>query len=306
MNLRYDEDFVEEVVRLAAAGRCKRIASLQLSRFNRERERLYSILDPDERNAAFFALHLEWFREWRLEELLLNSLRQFPLLANELKVLAFRKPHGKNDEGAELYVNEAQERNGVVAMRPERLTEERGLGAFLRHELNHLNDMLDPAFGYEPNFPVIGPSVNQHRLARERYRLCWDVSIDGRLTCRGLGTLATKDQRWVEFSAGFAFWTEARQREVFEFLWNNPTPTHRILLNLVCDPRDGQVATRPRPGAPCPLCGFPTFAWEPSESLEARTVRSISSEFPRWRSEQGLCTRCAAIYRVNQKQFANL
>ena len=306
MNLQYDEDFVEEVVRLCAAGRCKRIASLQFSRFNRERERLYSILDPDERNAAFFALHLEWFREWRLEEPLTDAMREFPLLAQKLKVLAFRKPHGRNDEGAELYVNDLQARHGVVAMRPERFAAEEGLRAFLRRELMHLHDMLDPAFGYEPDLPVTGPSLSKRRLARERYRLCWDISIDGRLACRGLGTTGTKNQRWIEFSAGFAFWTEGRQQEAFEMLWNDATPTHRMLVNLVRDAHDAQVTEGSGPGAPCALCGFPTFAWAESQSLDERTVRAIIAEFPHWRPEQGLCSRCAAIYRVNQRQFASV
>ena len=304
MNLRYDEDFVEEAVRLCAAGRCKQIASLQVPRFNREREKLYSILESDERNAAFFALHLEWFREWGLEKLLINGLREFPLLTQRLKVLAFRKPRGKNDEGSELYVNETHECNGVVAMRPERFTAEEELHEFLRHELMHLHDMLDSGFGYEPELPTTALSLSQHRVARERYRLCWDVSIDGRLTRRGMRTVATKEQRWVEFSAGFAFWTEARQQEVFEFLWGNLTPTHQVLVNLICDPRGVQVVESPRPGAPCPLCGFPTFAWAPPGSLEEHTVLAITSEFPQWRSERGVCSRCAAIYRVNQKQFA--
>src|SRR5215831_2505710 len=124
MHLRYDEDFVEEAVRLCATGRRKGISPLQIKRFNREREKLYEILDPDERNAAFFALHLEWFREWGLEKLLIDELAEFPLLAKQLQALAFRKSRAKNDEGAELYVNEAGDRSGVVGTRPERFARE--------------------------------------------------------------------------------------------------------------------------------------------------------------------------------------
>ena len=54
--------------------------SLQIARFQREREKLYAILDPDERNTAFFKLHLDWFREWGLEKLITDLLKEFPLL----------------------------------------------------------------------------------------------------------------------------------------------------------------------------------------------------------------------------------
>ena len=302
MHLRYDEDFVEAAVFLCTSGRRKGISSLQIARFNREREKLYGILDPDERNRAFFRLHLEWFREWGLEQLLTDPLKEFPLLPEALRILAFRKSQGKNDDGAELYVNEAGDRNGVVAMRPERMEREAELASFLRHELTHLQDMVDPAFGYVPDLPVQGPSLNQQRLARERYRSLWDVSIDGRLIRSGWQTVATKEQRWLEFSAAFAFWAEARQKEIFDTLWSNPAPTHRALEELVCDPRQLQSTAGPRPGAPCPLCGFPTFTWADAASLTDDTVATIRSEFAHWAPEHGACGRCFAIYRVMRSQ----
>jgi hypothetical protein len=302
MHLRYDEDFVETAVFLCTSGRRRGISSLQIARFNREREKLYAILDPDERNSAFFRLHLEWFREWGLEKLLTDPLKEFPLLPEALRILAFRKSQGRKDDGAELYVNEAGERNGVVAMRPERMEREAELASFLRHELTHLHDMIDPAFGYVPDLPVQGPSLNQQRLARERYRSLWDVSIDGRLIRSGRQTIATREHRWSEFSAAFAFWTEARQKEIFGSLWSNPAPTHHALEELVCDPRQLQSTAGPRPGAPCPLCGFPTFAWADPASLTEDTVATIRSEFPHWAPEHGACGRCFAIYRVLRTQ----
>jgi hypothetical protein len=302
MHLRYEEDFVEEAVRLCVTGRRQGISSLQVARFNRHREKLYDVLDPDERNAAFFRLHLEWFREWGLETLLSGPLNYFALLPNALKVLAFRKSRGRNDEGAELYVNEGGERRGVVAMRPERLLREPELCGFLYHELTHLQDMVDPAFGYLLELPMSGTFISQQRVARERYRMLWDVTIDGRLTRKGWQTVATKDQRQQEFTRTFAFWSEVEQREVFETLWSAAAPTHQMLADLVCDPRHAQETAGPGPGAPCPLCGFPTFAWAATTSLAEPTINTIRSEFPHWTPEQGACARCAEIYRVNRSQ----
>ena len=98
MQLRYDDDFVEGAVFVKANSRSAPVASLQLRRFHHAREKLYLILDPDERNTAFFQLHLEWFREWALEKALLDLAAEFPLLRETLGTLVFRKARVKSDE----------------------------------------------------------------------------------------------------------------------------------------------------------------------------------------------------------------
>jgi hypothetical protein len=105
-----------------------------MARFHREREKLYSILDPDERNTAFFKLHLDWFREWGLEKPLTDLLQEFPLLPEQLSVLAVRKTRGKSDEGAELYVNETGKRSAILALRPESFERDAALRDYVRHE----------------------------------------------------------------------------------------------------------------------------------------------------------------------------
>ncbi len=304
MLLHYDEDLIEAIVSRRASGRRQEIPCLQVVRFHREREQLYSILDPDERNDAFRRLHREWFREWGLERLLTEPLKEFPILLERLRLLAFRRSRDRHDEGAELYVNGKGERNGLVVVRPEQFERRAELVSFLRHELMHLQDMVDPAFGYQAELPVSGALMNHRRAAGERYHVLWDVSIDGRLTQAGRGTVASREQRWSEFAGVFGFWPEARQRELFDALWASPVPTHSALVELSCDPRQLQTGGGPQPGAACPLCRFPTFAWADPAGLTAETVTAIQREFPRWRVEDGACARCAEIYR-RQMPFAS-
>jgi hypothetical protein len=73
---------------------------------------------------------------------------------------------------------------------------------------------------------------------------------------------------------------------------------------LVCDPRQLQSGLGPRPGAPCPLCGFPTFAWAAETGLAGPTASAIRSEFPLWTIAQGACARCADIYRLLNRSEA--
>ncbi len=328
MSLHYDEDLVEAVVFLCASGRRRGMPPLQIARFQRERERLYAILDPDERNAAFFKLHLGWFREWGLEQLLTERLAEFPLLAERLTLLALRKARSKVEEGAELYVNRGHRsenpvprtelasadngrspgdatattaRNGIVAVLPERFASDEDLARFLRHELTHLQDMVAPAFGYSPELRLAGHTAAQERLTRELYRLLWDITIDGRLTHAGHATQAPREQHQANFDRAYAFWPEAQRREVFAELWTGREPRHARLLALASDPRDLQHAHRPLPGAPCPLCGFPTFAWADVPAVRQPILAAIQTEFPHWTVEQGACARCVEAYEASRK-----
>jgi hypothetical protein len=274
------------------------VAPLQVARFHRERERAYAILDPDARNAAFFKLHLDWFREWGLEKLLTDVLKDFPLLPGALALLAIRKARGRHEEGAELFVNADTGRHGVVALRPERFGNAAALARFLRHEFTHLQDMVDPAFGYTPDLRVPGHDAAQLRLARERYRLLWDITIDGRLARAGHASDAARERHHAAFDRAYSFWPEGKRRAVFAELWSSPAPRHARLAELATDPRDLAHAREPLPGAPCPLCGFPAFDWVAPPRLSVDLVARVQREFPHWTPAHGACGRCAEVYEA--------
>jgi hypothetical protein len=298
MQLRYDDDFVEGAVFVKANSRSAPVAPRQLRRFHYEREKLYAILDPDERNTAFFKLHLEWFREWALEKTLLGLAAEFPLLREALGALVYRKARVKSDEGAELYVSTENGRAGMVALRVERFEQPEELARFLRHEFTHVHDMVNPAFGYSPQLHLPGQNAAQQRLTRERYRLLWDITIDGRLISSSRSTVGSREQHRAAFDRAFGFWPELKRDELFDALWKNPSPLHGDLLAMAADPRDLKSAHEPTPGTPCPLCGFATFDWADSEGFCAQTTASIQKEFPQWTPAQGACGRCVKIYRL--------
>lgn len=296
--LCYDEDFVEAAVFLCTSGRRKGVPPLQIARFHREREKLYAILDPDERNAAFFNLHLDWFREWGMEKLLMDLLKEFPLLPQKLAVLVVRKTRSKSDDGAELYVNESGQRSAILALRPQSFERDDALREYVRHEFTHLSDMLDPGFDYAPRLELPGLNGAQQRLARERYRLLWDITIDGRLAAAGYTPMQRRDQHAAAFARSYSFWPEQKQTETFNALWQTKAPRHADFLALIADPRGLRDAHRPAPGASCPLCDFPTFNWADVEALQPEIATRVTAEFPAWSLEQGLCGRCLETYQA--------
>ncbi|MCL4180801.1 MAG: hypothetical protein KJ072_24025 [Verrucomicrobia bacterium] len=296
MQLLFEDDLVEAAVRLCAAGTRSGIPALQLRRYDVERERCYAVLDPDERATAFARVQLSWFGEWGLESRLTSVALHFPMLQPALTALAFRKARGRNDEGAELYRDAQGRRRGIVALRPERFADDAPLTRFLHHELAHLADMVDPAFGYSPELEQTGQTASQLRLTRERYRLLWDVSIDGRLVQRRLETVADEVQRRQEFNRGFAFLPEERRDELFAALWHGRLARHHPLLDIAADPRGLRGRHDPVPGAACPLCGFATFQWTEVDRLRPAARDRIRADFPAWCDRESVCARCAEMY----------
>jgi hypothetical protein len=77
----------------------------------------------------------------------------------------------------------------------------------------------------------------------------------------------------------------------FEQLWS-ARPSHPELLALA---KSILLRAETTPGAPCPLCKFPTFAWAENPPVEA-----ICRDFPRWLPGHGCCARCAELYSTRQ------
>lgn len=294
MKTEYHADFLESAIACCTAGRRKGISSMLITRFNMERERIYRVGNPDEREDAFQQLHLKWFRDWGLEDVLKKFASGLARFESSLISLTYRKARNRQDEGAELYTNATGERRAVIALRGERFDNDATLEIFLRHEIFHLRDMLDPAFGYEPDLKIPGITQTQKRLATERYRVLWDTAIDARLA-RDKFAIATPREKYSALvDRAFSFWPAERRAEVFEQVWSGRGLNHALLAVFASDPR-GHDHVGPSAGQPCPLCGMPTFGWADAESL-VPVAHIISREFATWKREHGACGRCAEVY----------
>ena len=92
----------------------------------------------------------------------------------------------------------------VIRLRPLTLLDSKAVAALLQHELTHVADMLDPAFGYERALPPSGEGPSADTILRDRYRVLWDTTIDGRLARAGHADEAVRHVRRREFADTFA------------------------------------------------------------------------------------------------------
>jgi hypothetical protein len=314
IELDYEPAFVERAVRHALAGRPE--ARL----FHREREQVYWVRDPEERAGLFAALDARWFARLKLGMPVEQALTEQPLIVAGVARCAVGRPRRAEEAGAELLVRDGQAREQSAAGRvlrllfdPARLIEPEPLMAFLRRELEHVADMLDPDFGYEPYLPqATGPGAS--RIARERYRVLWDASVDGRLVRAGKLPPGVRAERLAEVSRAFAtLGATATQGasptplheasptplEVFARFFDCPRPTHPAIVAQVME----ACAAGRAAASVCPLCGFAATDLEPGE-LDHEALEEIRRDFPAWRPELGCCRQCADLYQATKLSAA--
>lgn len=296
--IEYEPRLVEEAVFVAVRGRPVE------REFRRERDRLYDVPDPEEREAGFRALHAAWFERLGLGQGIDRALQEQPSVTACVGRCLVACAPARRDEGAELFVASASgtglpPRVVVIRLRPETLATRERLRLLLRRELLHIADMLDPRFGYEPRFhgSAVGPA--RERLLLDRYRVLWEAFVDGRLVRRGWAPAAIRAERLTDFARAFEVLGE-RMGAAFERFFDGVSATHAELAAFAADPEGplGGARGGPRTGERCPLCGFPTTAFEPDPDRLPQEVRQrIRASFPAWDPADGLCRQCGDLYR---------
>ena len=303
--LEYEPDLVEAALLRALQNHPEERV------FRQQRDPLYEIEDPEAREAGFRALHVAWFARLGLGQVMHQALRERALILRHALGCKVTRARSARDEGAELFVAAPGEgvptgerRRVVLRLRPERLAAAASLLDFLRHELLHIADMLDPAFGYQPALPPLDTGPTHERLLRERYRVLWDSRIDGRLVRLGWAPPALRDHRLREFATTFPMLGD-RAAEALAGFFDGDVATHAELVRFACAPETflGRRSGPPHQGERCPLCRFPTHAFEPQPAQLARQVLDgIRANFPAWEPIRGICQQCADMYRAHAAQ----
>lgn len=293
MRLVFDFRLQEELVR-------NRLLSEPefLKAWTRTVEPVYQLAEG-ERERNFVRIYEETFEKYHLGQDLEAILAEFPF-TDTLKEILVIKASNSREEGVEL--SRDKSRLGI-RLRSHRLQERGKLEPFLRHELMHIVDLLEPAFGYREE-PLNEMGAADHSVIH-RYRVLWDIYIDGRLARQGKKGEASEEERQRDFERLFSFLPWRERLGAFQGLWQASNLTHPQLWEIAQEPLkvvqlgnvQAEIPESPLPGALCPLCHFPTYNWiRPKEQI-ALLVRS---EFPHWATEEGLCEHCHERYELKE------
>ena len=308
LKLFYDPRLIEEAVFHAQRD------GYVSAEFQERRNRIYEIADVDERERLFNELNRAWFDRLGLAKVIEQSLQEQPLIGAHIEHCFVVGATQAKEEGAELFVAPDDVKNGHgkrtlrLLIRPESLLNTDKLRTFLRHELFHISDMLDPAFAYEPTLPKAEGGPTYDTLITNRYRVLWDMTIAGRMLRRGWCAATVGDQQLNDFRHAFPM-LDRECEELFERFFDAAEPRHKELAALAFDPRAAtdNCLNQAVAGTHCSLCRFPTHAFESAPAnLGAEVLAAIKADFPDWTPAKGLCVQCADLYRGRQLSMAAL
>ena len=302
---RYEPRFVEEAVFFAqreprAAGDLAR-----------RRNQIYEIADPDDRERLFADLYREWFVRLGLNKPIEQAFQEQPSIASAVEACLIGRSAKAADDGAELFVQPEQDtpnlrrRTVRILLRPDALSSPQSQLTFLRHELFHIADMLDPEFAYEPVLPASGVGPTYDSLLRSRYRILWNTTINGRMVKRDWLPASTRSQCLSDFAGAFPMLGD-QVENIFSYFFDQEPHTHPGLVAFAQNPRAlcGNATAGPQPGSRCSLCGFPTYVFAPQpECLDPSTIAEILQDFPQWLPCDGLCAQCADLYAAKSRSL---
>ncbi len=289
----YDAALVEESVLLAE----RRFDADRAVAFRAERDHIYSVHDPEEREARFEELHGRYFLQLGLDRPLHQELAGRPQLRFRSCGCRVLRATSRREQSADLrQVQVGAAASGrptiVLQLTAQSLLDPERLHTLLRRELLHVEDMLDPGFGYVKELPLADTEPALANLLRERYRAVWDAAIDGRLCRRGLLGAPARTARLTEFARAFPMLGE-RAEAAFATWFDEPRPTHAAIVAFVQEPLGPESGDETR----CPLCRLPTPALERGvRGLDPEVLSAIEGQHPGWRPEHGRCARCREVY----------
>ncbi|NUN48442.1 MAG: hypothetical protein HUU15_06400 [Candidatus Brocadiae bacterium] len=263
-------------------------------------------LHPEaEREGQFAEAHALFFRKLGYGKVLETVVAEFKGLGGAVSELVIDRAMTPSEEEADLREC-ADGRLGIrILLRVTRFDDLDALAGFYRHELVHVEDMLNPVFGYRA-VPRIADRPAEENLVRARLRLLWNLSIGGRVERSGKRGAATRAE-WTQTAANAwpGFSPEVREA-VVRRLWDGAGMTWAILLDIARDARKlltfagvSQETSVRGPGSLCPLCSFPTFSWqEDPATAPARVIAALKIDFPGWTPDQGACRQCMDGYEL--------
>ena len=246
MHIELESQLLEAVVFLEVRRR-EQLGDQSTYRDYRERvDALYDLpVDDEGRDVAFRDVHAGFFEQLGFEQAIRDYLEEFPLLHQELDRISLLRAKSRKEEGAELFVRRDEGNSGrhhrtaVLRLRAEIFLDTEKLSILLRRELYHVSDMVEPAFGYEPDLGDTGESIAQENLVRDRYRVLWNLYIDARLARAGRAPAAILQQPQSLLERAFDSLGDQEIKAVFETVSNATSLTHSDLLALArsCSPQ---------------------------------------------------------------------
>jgi predicted Zn-ribbon and HTH transcriptional regulator len=309
LDIKYDPQLVDDIVYKGLADREAKGDYDLYMEYHKKRDAIYE-LEPEMRPKKFRELDSEFFKLLGYDGYVSGVFGEFPNIKEIVEEVHVRRATTRQNEGSNV-VDEG--RKLIIRLYPELFLTGEEISKVMRHELMHVSDIMDKSFGYQVE--DFDPSPMEDRIIRDRYRLFWDIYVDGRLEKMDKETLDSRESKKREFDAFFKKIPDDTREQIFNRLWGADEPlTHERIVELSRDinkvlslaevenkqDESGEALEKigPLPGTTCPLCGFPSFDWIEEVANDEEMVRVLKEDFPDWEPHDGVCARCTEYYKI--------
>ena len=326
MEIRFQPALLQEVIDSFSEKTEREGDPTYYNEFHEVADPIYEKFSLDDRESEFKKLYQQLFGKWGFADILSESFDEFPVLKAKIGIVLVRGVLKEDQEGVDILRKwgtveeklakqfEEKGQKGVgIKLIPRRFYDP-AINRYLRHELTHISDMLDEAFGYDADTKV-GFNPGEEHLILNRYRVLWSLHVDSRITRSGKEPMFSKEYRFREFRTWYRKILPGQVEAVFEGLWQTEYLTHAELLEMAADTirvmdravevEEGEIPDLPTkpllmPGFPCPLCRFPTYSWveDLEEKMESFVLDYIRENHPGWEVDYGACDRCFEVYKL--------
>jgi predicted CopG family antitoxin len=296
LRIAWQPDFIEEAVFVTATYHTEAGDHELVRRFHEQKDAIYDRARKSQRNVAFQEFYEKQFLDLGLDTFFSDLLREFPCLRQQdLKFLG-RRVWSRKEEGVELYVH-GDVRNVIAKLQAIRMKNLGGLATYLRHELLHISDMLDPDFAYVPNAELGGNNEVEDNLIRDRFRVLWDLYVASRIKNWGHEILFSLRKHEALIDRAFSSWQpKEREKIVGDMLCGEPK-TQGDLLGIASGRSTSQGTVHV--AEKCSLCGFLSLDdmgdW--TEGDVASVIDVIQKDRPDWDPAMKSCRQCFEMYR---------
>lgn len=235
LTIEYEQSLVETAVFLAVRNDAPLECELHQSV-----DRLYEIPDEEIRQREFVPVYRDFFTKLKLDQLVSGLLAERPLIGEVVEKCVVREAAKKKAESAELLVRKDLPSNGgsgrtlVIQICPQSFLDSERFIPLMRRELLHVADMLDDQFGYSREGFSGEPS--RQNLQRDRYRILWDVYVEGRLEREQFGVGGKREGLEQAFGRVFANHTAGTDSGIFSRLFDAASLTHRSFMDWAREP----------------------------------------------------------------------
>jgi len=311
LDVIYDSQLVDDIVYKGLAVKEKDGDFTLYKEYHEKRDAIYE-LEKEQRPKKFKELDSLFFNRLGYDSYLNEILDEFPILKGKVEEVHIRRATTKQNEGSNVV---DKGRKILIRLYPELFIEGNTILKGIRHELMHVSDMMDESFGYKDE--EFNCSPMEERMINDRYRLFWDISVDGRLIREGRETIADINERRREFDSFYIKIPKKTRDIIFDKIWcGEVSLTHDKMIEMakkidnllallegmeskeIDKIKEEAQESGPLPGTICKLCGFQSYDWIEEIGNDEEIVNIIREDFPDWSIKDGICSRCAEHYKI--------